>query len=149
MATVDLTEPGSEYYANSGTRHTVLLQKTLDFAVTNRGAGDVLQLFDVAAGDHVVGAAIKVVTVEGATQTFDLGDGSDADGYIDGANGNALGTTGMTYVESTGAVVGYAGGKFYTAADTIDLTVVEAADACKVIVTVLVNKLQPREAVDA
>jgi len=102
---------------------------------TALGAGDILQAINVPAKTLVLSAGIDVTTAEGATQTFDLGDGSDPDGYLDGVNGNAVATYAPTFALAEAApntLVGYATGKVYDAADTIDLVQVNACDTAVV-----------------
>ena len=136
MATDNLTG-----HVMSGTigRAPVSLVNTVDTAVDNKAQNDVDQLFDVFPGDRVLAVDAKVETAEGGTLTFDVGDGSDVDGYIDGANGNSTGwnTNVLTATASTGAtptitMTGYNAGKIYTATDTIDVKWLNAADAAKV-----------------
>lgn len=114
-----------KYYGNSGSRAVVLVENTIDFSelATGASAADVFNLINVEAGDFVRQVLVEVQTVEGETLTVDVGDGTDADGFIDGTNGNAAGMT------ITSGAVGYVAGKLYTAADTIDLTVATAAGA--------------------
>jgi hypothetical protein len=114
----------------------------LDFSATSRAANDVLQLFSVA-NCEVIHACINVTTAEGGTATADLGDGSDVDGFIDGADLDTVGLTRMSLAltEATpNTVTGYSSGKLYGATvDTIDLKVLNAVDAaiCHVMVDVL------------
>lgn len=142
MATYDLTKGGTTGHAFANVRGPYKLEKSIDFSATNYAQNDVLQLFDIPANSWVAFAQITVTTAEGGTLTFDLGDGSDVDGFIDGANGNSTGTTGMALALTEGApntVTGYSNGKLYTAADTIDLTVLGgAADTAVIEVVVLV-----------
>ena len=138
MATVDLSQ-GSAYEMDSGaSARSFVVKRVLDCAKNNLGAGDVAQLIKVPAGCVVERVRWAVTTVEGGTLTFDIGDGADADGYIDGANGNALGSGASALALADGTpntVVGYSGGKYYAANDTIDLTAVNAADAAVIEVT--------------
>ena len=74
---------------------------------------------------------LDVTTAEGGTLTVDVGDGSDADGYLDGVNANTAASyaTALSLAEATpNTVVGYSNGKYYSAADTIDVKTVNAAD---------------------
>lgn len=94
-------------------------------ATTVKGAAlatsDVFQMVQVPAGAFVLGVAFKVVTAEGGTCTFDIGDGTDTDGYFSGANGNTT-TNSFSWDESPGTLATTEGvGHFYAAADTIDI----------------------------
>jgi len=96
-------------------------------------SGDILQVLSIPAFTFVHAAGINLITAEGGTLTLDLGDGSDADGYLDGVDGNAAAPTGYasTLVLAEGApntVTGYTKGKLYLAADTIDIVFVNAPD---------------------
>jgi hypothetical protein len=77
-------------------------------------AGDVVEVLQIPANTFVHKVFVRVV--EGETGTLNVGDGADVDGYVATAN---VGTTG-TVVMGAGA---FAAGKFYAAADTIDIEV--------------------------
>ena len=140
MATVDVTRGGTgggyPAHLKGGSYRMV---RTLDFNEVNRSSGDVLQLFNVPANTRVRSIAYKVQTAEGATLTFDIGDGDDVDGYIDGANGNTLnagGDNSLVLAEAAPpTVLGYSGfGRRYAAADTIDLLLNNDAATAKITV---------------
>jgi hypothetical protein len=96
-------------------------------------AGDVLEVIRVPANTLVTHVALNVTTAEGGTLTIDVGDGTDPDGYIDGVNAN----TAAAYINDAGGAAALAHGKFYTAADTIDVTTVNAADTAVMTLTVM------------
>jgi len=96
-------------------------------------AGDVLEVIRVPANTLVTHVALNVTTAEGGTLTIDVGDGTDPDGYIDGVDANAT----AAYINDAGGAAALAHGKFYTAADTIDVTTVNAADAAVMTLTVM------------
>lgn len=112
-----------------------LLERTLDFAqiaAYRAGAGltalaqnDIYELFNVPAKTLVLRAGYDVTTVEGTSCTISLGDGSDDNGYLDaislnsvasGANVPTLGEAAPNTI-----VPAYGFGKYYSAADTIDV----------------------------
>ena len=98
---------------------------------TALGAGDILTVLSIPAKTKVLAAGIDVTTAEGGTLTLDLGDGSDADGFLDGVDGNTAASYSNSLVLTEAApntVLGYSNGKYYSAADTIDLVTVNAAD---------------------
>lgn len=139
MATFDRTVGGTAGYPAVKKGGTYRLTATVDFNEDNYSAADILQLINVPANTRVTSVAWIVETVEGATLTFDIGDGDDPNGYIDGANGNALsgGDSDLLVLttDATPVRVGYSGsGEYYTAADTIDLIPVNDADAAKITV---------------
>ena len=92
--------------------------------LTALAAGDVLEVIKVPANTLVTHVALNVTTAEGGTLTVDVGDGDNPDGYLDGVNANA--TAAYLTVAGTDA---FEAGKFYTAADTIDIVLNNAADA--------------------
>lgn len=158
---------GSAYgYPTKG--GVVLFERTLDFSTsTHTGtASDVYQLFNVPAGSYVLGVGYEVEDGESSgtylgedgTCTIDIGDGSDTDGWIDGANVQTGQTaTAYVYWPSAGNITltnvptaavtntyqvisletGVNGaytivGKLYQASDTIDLKLNNAADKLKI-----------------
>ena len=136
---------GSAAHMASGINKTSVLQVTLDFAAittarvaasaTALGANDVIEALAIPAKTMVLAVGIDVTTAEGATQTFDVGDGSDVDGFLDGVNGNAVASYANSLVLAEAApntVVGYSNGKYYSAADTIDIKTINAADTAVV-----------------
>lgn len=112
-----------------------------DAGATALGAGDILQVIDLPAKTHVLVAGIDVTTAEGGTLTLDLGDGGDPDGYLDGVDGNVATSyaSALTLAEGTpNTITGYSEGKYYSAADTIDLVMVNATDTAVMRVWALV-----------
>jgi len=113
-------------------------------ATTVKGAAlatsDVFQLVNVPAGAFVLQVVAKVVTAEGGTCTFDIGDGATVDGYIDGADGNAS-TVVSSFDEDGTKTEAFGNGKFYSAADTIDL-LLATGTAAKVVIDVTVTYIE-------
>lgn len=95
-------------------------------------AADVVELIKIPARSYVVKVFYHVLNGD-ATQTLNVGDGTDPDGYVAAADVATAGNAGV----GGGA---YAAGKFYTAADTIDIEVpaTKAFDTLKVRVVALV-----------
>jgi hypothetical protein len=149
MATVDLTVGGTSGYPAVKKGGLYRITKTVDFNANNEGganrsAADVLQLIDVPANTNVLAVGYVVETAEGGTLTFDLGDGDDVDGYVDGADGNAAGGGVSSLALTEGApntITGYSNGKYYSAADTIDMVVNNDADAAKITVVAFLMDL--------
>ena len=102
----------------------------VDFSKQNCAAADVINLFNVQAGCRVLKVLYHVDTAEGATLTGTIGDGNSVARYeasIDmnsAGSGQLLGTLEAT--DSSG--VGFK----YTAADTIDLVLANAAATAKI-----------------
>jgi len=214
--TQDKTLGGTQGY--SGDAGVVMIERTLNFSTaTDAGTnGDTFQLFNIPAGTFVYNVGYEILdngtySGEDGTLTIDIGDGSDPDGYIDGANcstgqtavgfsyitldvtsasvvtgvtdqasafGTALVPTTVVYtnaVYDSGATTGnittvsytlttvdaltntvagsitaypsttaekpYAGGKLYTATDTLDLLLNNAADQLKIRIFAICGKV--------
>ena len=93
-------------------------------------SADILEVIRIPANTYVTSVALNVTTAEGGTLTVDVGDGVNPDGYLDGVNANA--TAAYLTVAGTDA---YESGKYYTAADTIDIVLNNAADAAVMTLT--------------
>ena len=87
------------------------------------GAADVLKVFSVPAGTFVDKAVCIVRVAEGGTQIADIGDGDDADGYMNDTDLNATAGT-ADFSDTTDDAFAEAGGKYYSSADTIDVTLI-------------------------
>lgn len=122
-----------------------VISVTLDFAAitaarsaagaTALGAADVIEALPIPAKTVVLRVGLDVTTAEGGTLTIDVGDGSDPDGYLDGVNANTVTSysSALALTEGTpNTITGYSNGKYYSAADTIDVTTVNAADTAVV-----------------
>lgn len=136
MATTDKTANQSAK-PTAGKRHAFVMENTIDCAASNLAQDDVAQLIDVKAGWLVERVLAEVETAEGGVATFDVGDASDVDGFLDGVDANATGMSVSTLTLTEGApntVTGYSAGKLYTADDTIDLLALAAMDAAKITV---------------
>jgi hypothetical protein len=120
-----------------------LLERTMDFAeiaayragagLTALVANDVYEAISLNAKTLVLATGVAVTGAGTASLTLDVGDGTDPDGYLDGVaadavgsfqSGNNLTLTAGTPNAITGTPYAYALGKYYTAADTIDLKLV-------------------------
>lgn len=126
---------GSAALRADGLTKVTRMEVVLDFAkiaaarsaagVTALASGDVLEVIPVPAKTLVMRVGYDVTTAEGATATFDLGDGSDADGYLNDVDLNSVGSGVMSLALTEGTpntIAGYSNGKYYSAADTIDMT---------------------------
>jgi hypothetical protein len=130
-----------------------LLERTLNFAeiaayragagLTALASADVYEVFSIPAKTLVIRAGYDVTGAEGATATAHLGDGSDADGFLVSVNLNSVGSGVSSLALTEGApntITGYSNGKYYSAADTIDVTLNNnAIDAAVVRFWVLVQ----------
>lgn len=118
----------------------IMVHKTLDFSSTNASASDVIETIKVLAGTFVHSVHTRVSTVEGGTMTFDVGDGADPNGYDDAVAGNSAPSNGACSGASTIGTDAYAVGKKYTANDTIDIVLDDAADAMVLEVYALISR---------
>jgi len=143
MPTYDLTKGGSTQHMRSDPA-MIKAEFEIDFSSQAYSAADVLQLINIPAETFVHRVKYKVETVEGATLTFDIGDETDVDGFIDGANGNALGSgvNALALTEGTpNTVTGFSNGKYYSAADTLDLLLINDAATAKITGVVIMEDL--------
>ena len=144
---------GSAGFRAEGLNKVTRMEVVLDFAAIAAAraaagaaalaSGDVLEIMPVPAKTRVLGVGYDVTTAEGATATFDLGDGSDTDGYLNDISLNSVASGVMSLTLAEGApntISGYSNGKYYSAADTIDLVVnSNSVDAAKVRIWALVQ----------
>lgn len=110
-----------------------VLEGTFDASKLALVAADVVQLINIPAGTLVHATGYEVL-VGDATETMNIGDGGNVSRYFTAAD---VGTTGNK------TALGIATGYFYSAADTIDLTVpaADAADVLKIRVFVVCSIL--------
>ena len=120
MATVDKTIGGTAGHPSTR-RKPYWVENTVDFSLFDPAANDVVQMLNVPAETCVINAGLEVLTASPSSVTLDLGDGGDADRYIDGLDSTSTGH---------GALVAHASnaGHVYGSADTIDVTVLGAQD---------------------
>lgn len=93
-------------------------------ATIDGSASDVVQIWDIPVGCHILSVLLDVTTAEGATATVAIGDGTSTAGYLAATSINAVAKTGTIITDAFGAV----GGKLYAATDTLDLLFATAAD---------------------
>ncbi len=144
-STHDLTKwtPAHPYAQQECPGRAYLKSAVFDAAKCNVGAGDTVELISIPANSFVAMVRYEVLTPEGATLTFDVGDGATPAGFVSNANGNSAGAEGVSapvaLTEGTpNTLTGYSGGKYYAAADTLDLVCDNAADAVKIKVQALI-----------
>ena len=106
-------------------RH-VVFWNDIDFANRNVTAADVVEALAIPANTYIQHVAVHVLTAD-ASQTMSVGDGDDTDGWLAGATTAAVGDVACSTIALTNGtnetITGYSGGKFYSAADTIDILV--------------------------
>lgn len=129
-----------------------VLETTVDFSnpdlvALNSGSGvgqnDVLQLIQIPANTVVMGVFYEITTASSNLDDFDIGDGDDVDGWHDGVDVtstgdayNGVGTVPTLVEAAPPTFTGYAVGRFYTSADTIDGKVITADNIVDGVITV-------------
>ena len=121
---------GSAAHPAKGLTKVGLMEVELDFAkitadratagATALAAGDSIQVLSIPANTLVMAVGATTITAEGAASTFDIGlTGGDVDGFVDGGDANAAGTT-----NSNGALlIANNNGHYFATADTIDMLI--------------------------
>lgn len=114
----------------AGGKQMYLLEGELDLSDVTVGSNDTVQVVNIPENCKVFSVQYTVDTATSTNNvvTFDVGDGTDPDGWISNASST---NTAVGWVESTLAltfsgtnvvtVTGYTEGKLYTVDDTIDL----------------------------
>ena len=128
---------GSATFDAAGLTKVNRVEITLDFpaitaaraaaGATALASGDVLEVLPLPAKALVMAVGVDVTTAGTSSLTLDVGDGDDADGFHDGIAADAVGSfcSALALAEGTpNTVVGYSNGKYYSAADTIDVKLV-------------------------
>lgn len=134
----------ASYPAGDALNKSSRVEVTLDFpkiiaarlaaGATALAASDVLEVIPVPANTVVSNVGMQVTTAAGVTSTIAIGDGSAAAGYLAATSANATGISGGVPVLSSGAFAPtLSGGKLYSAADTIDITIGTAVPAAAVV----------------
>lgn len=114
-----------------GAQAGVVVTKRIDCSVTPLSAA-AHEIINVPAGTFVAKVSHRVISADtgASTRTFDIGDGTDPDGFADGVDAKTVGRGVLAPALAEGTPntqVGFGvSGKFYPTADTIDLTAVQA-----------------------
>lgn len=112
-----------------------IVEVVLDFSTTNLTTSDSVEVFELPANTLVLMAGLETLTVASTgSPVLDLGDDADDDIYAAAVNGHTAVASGTTSV-----------GKFYTAADTIDLIANTATFDGKVRVFAVIAELGTAE----
>ena len=123
---------------------------TINAAKTHVTSGDVLKLINIPANTLITDVIANVTTAEGATLTIDIGDYTastdaavDADGFLDGANGNSAAASKTTDGTVATPTPAYIKGKVYTASGSyLGVLFNNAAAAAIIEITILAVKLR-------
>ena len=123
-------DKGAAGHPAKGLTRVGFMEVDLDFAkitaaraaagATALSAGDSLEVLSIPANTLVLAVGATTITAEGAASTFYIGlTGGDVDGFVDGGDANAAGTT-----SSNGALLnGDNQSHYFAAADTIDMLI--------------------------
>lgn len=128
----DLTASNDNHPSFNGVRVEVR-EKVFDASKQNLAQNEVAELIDVAAGEHVLGVTCRVLTADANAGTAEIGDGSDTNGYLEAFNDAAAAGTHYPFKAALTEAApptfnGYTnGGKYYSAADTIDFKALGAS----------------------
>lgn len=131
MATVTYFIDGAVTTKHIGS-YLVKSENLIDFSKRLCAASDVVQCLKIPANAIVRGVWCIVKTAEGATATATVGDGDAASAWDASTNLNATAGTmtgGISGTDANAAI-----GKFYAAADTIDLVLGHECDTAKIVV---------------
>jgi len=112
-----------------------IIEVVLDFSSTNLTTADSVEVFEMKANTLVLMAGVEVLTLASTgSPVLDLGDDADDDIFAAAVAGHTALASGTTSV-----------GKFYTAADTIDLIANTATFDGKVRVFAVIAELGTAE----
>lgn len=110
----------------AGTPAYSVITNTYDASRCTTAATDSVVMLTIPARTYVQSVFYEVLLGD-ATQTADIGDGDDPNGWVPAADVATTGNSGCSSIALTNgtneSITGYTGGKYYATADTIDLTV--------------------------
>ena len=112
----------------------------------------VYPVFDVPAGAYVLDIKVLVTSaITAGSMDIDIGDGDNADCFVDGWDGTAGSVTANSIhsfgISSSATEVGVFTGRYYAAADTIDIDINTVASAGRVKLLINLAKSAPPNAV--
>lgn len=113
-----------------------IIAARLAAGATALAASDVLEVIPIPAGTIVSNVGMEVTTAAGVTSTLSIGDGTAAAGYLAATSVNSVAWSGgVPIVTGTPGAFSptLSGGKLYSAADTIDVTIGTAVPAAAVV----------------
>lgn len=130
---------GSQEVQELGNRLTCA-KRVLDFSVFNATCGDAVQALQIPANAKVMEVHSVVKTAEGKTAVATVGDGAGANSWDASIN---LDAAAATPTRSTPGTDAYATtGKFYAAADTIDIVPSVNLDTGAVIISAVYQMIE-------
>lgn len=114
---------GTTGYSWKDASRTFVLENTLDLSANTALTNQVYNLIQITAPAFVQAVYWSVTEAAGASTLFEIGDGSDTDGFVASTSLTNV-TSGFSlpsYSSNGSNTVGYSSGKYYSANDTIDL----------------------------
>lgn len=120
MPTYDLTS-GQPAINVDALNRVFLVQNRVDFVKNPVLATDLVNALRVPAKTFVQKVAVVVVAAGAGGETFDVEDGDSDAGWLSNVAADGVAGTCTATVEGSGAALPTAGGKYYAAADTIDI----------------------------
>lgn len=134
MATVDGTSGGNTGISERA-RTIVTIQRTITITdLTFSSATDLLQVMDVPLGFYAIQGLLKITTAGTNNATMTVGDEDDPNGYLTSNSFDAVAN-----LPFDGAYCDASTGKFYAAADTIDMQFAGAQPAAGVFTLYLIG----------
>lgn len=125
MSTIDKTGGGVGARPHNSGVKSYVMSNTIDLTGVIPVANDIYQALAIPANTLVMNVKVKFLTAMlGTSGTLDIGDGTTADGWdaaIDAKT--AAGTFTHSVIGTDTYAVAAAQGKFYAAADTIDVKI--------------------------
>lgn len=125
-------------YAGGG--QVFVLGGELDATAQPLANTEVAKVINIPAGTFVLKVLYKIATGEGAANNFNIGDGDDVDGYLADTSANTAGewvAQPFYIVDGTPITAGgYAAGKMYPDADTIDIKSTSAGGLANAVIEV-------------
>jgi hypothetical protein len=131
MATYTLTAASDSHPHQTAPYPIEVREVVYDATKRTLAQNDIAELIAVAAGETILKVDAEVLVVDANAGTAEIGDGADANGYIEAFNDASLAVLlgGPVFTEAAPPTFnGYTKvGKYYSAADTIDFKALGAS----------------------
>jgi len=127
---------GAAVVPERGLDRAYVASVTVNYSILNGGstaAAEVGTIITIPGPFFLQQVQWQVTQVEGAVQTFDVGDSLDPNGWVAAADANALGSNISTLITA---------GEYYSANESFTITNTQAADNAIIVVRFLVWDLR-------
>ncbi len=128
MTTYNLARGGTVGVSDEDTRKSIVFANTVSFATNNVLGADIVEIINIPANFWMTAFGVRLDTAEGGAATGVFGDGANDDGWLATAfdlNGavDTFAQSGLILLEAAPPTPAdlYHPGKYYPAADTIDI----------------------------